>query len=108
MPVIDDPAPPDWDNPPCPACFAFDVEAGAPASTTPEELTQHLRTAYAAGMTEGYLRCRMRSGGWQRMCPDHRAAAQAVIDCLCAQLKLPRDRVYADIGLPMPEAQAAS
>jgi hypothetical protein len=95
--------PPDWENPPCPACFAFDAPAGLPQ--TPEEFAAHMRLAYASGMTSGFLMCRMKADTWQFLCRTHVEAAQGVIDAVCADHGYPRDKVYADIGISMPETQ---
>lgn len=98
----DDIKPPDWENPPCPACFAFD-DSDAVSS---EGHTADMRKAYAAGLASGFLMCRMRSETWRFLCPAHHQAVSAVIDAVCADHGIPREKVYADFGIPMPEAQA--
>lgn len=98
-----DETPPDWDNPPCPACFAFNQkEAECPPTVTCEEHVAEVRTAFATGMAAGYLHCRMQSGPWQHLCQTHLEAMQSVIDSMCATIGLPRDEVYKDFGIPMP------
>lgn len=97
--------PPDWENPPCPACFAFDADHTADLPATPDKHTADLRMVYASGLVSGFLMCRTRSPVLTHLCPTHVEAAQAVIDAVCADLGLPRDKVYADIGIPMPDPQ---
>lgn len=104
MPDDTDIRPPDFDNPPCPACYSFDASTShMPA--TPEEHAEDLRKAYAAGMAAGFLMCRTHSKTWEHLCPTHRESCQAVIDAVCADLGLPREKVYADFGIPMPEKE---
>jgi hypothetical protein len=96
--VPDDIKPPDWENPPCPACFAFDE-----TPVSPEGHTEDLRKAYAAGLASGFLMCRMKTDTWRFLCPAHHQAVSAVIDAVCADHDLPREKVYADFGIPLPE-----
>jgi hypothetical protein len=59
MTDLDNVQPPDFENPPCPACFSYDVPEAAPAS--PEEHAADMQKAYAAGMTSGFIMCRTKS-----------------------------------------------
>lgn len=97
-----DETPPDWTNPPCPACFAFQVEKVDAPPTTREAYVGDVQNAFAAGMAAGYLHCRMRSGPWDYLCRAHLQAMQGVIDAVCETNRLPRAEVYADFGIPMP------
>ena len=94
--------PPDWENPPCPACFAFDVEQ-VEIQTSAETQVRDLRQAYAAGLAQGFLMCRMRSDTWKFLCPTHLETVQTVIDMVCEDFGLPREKLYADFGVPMPQ-----
>ncbi len=95
--------PPDFANPPCPACYAFDANEADPLPTTADAYAADMRKAYSAGMATGFLMCRTRSNVWEHLCPTHLESVQAVIDAVCADLGLPRDKVYADFGISMPE-----
>jgi len=93
--------PPDWENPPCPACFAFDPVPPEAVPTTSAEHAGELRKIYASGLAAGFLMCRMRSTTWRHLCPEHLQCVQAVIDAVCADHGLPREKVYADFGIHM-------